>query len=119
MPAAQTTRRAASLLLCGAFIFASLLAQRLFAQTQAPANSQSPKAILVDTKRSQKAVEQGDKEAAAGRMDEALAAYDEAGRFAAQDPTALGRGAALRAKLVREHADKAESLALGGDIPQA
>jgi Flp pilus assembly secretin CpaC len=119
MLAAQTTRRAASLLLCGAFIFTSLLAQRLFAQTQAPATSQSPKAILVDTKRAQKAVEQGDREAAAGRMDEALAAYDEAARFAPQDPTALGRGAALRAKLVREHADKAESLALGGDVPQA
>jgi tetratricopeptide (TPR) repeat protein len=119
MLAAQTTRRAASLLVCGAFIFVSLNSQRLFAQTQAPVRSQSPKAILADTKRAQTAIERGDKAAAEGRVDDALAAYDEAARFAPQEAAVLGRGAALRAKIVREHADKAESLALGGNIPEA
>jgi Flp pilus assembly secretin CpaC len=52
-------------------------------------------------------------------VDDALAAYDEAAQFAPQDATVLGRGALLRAKIVRQHADKAESLALTGDIPQA
>jgi type II secretory pathway component GspD/PulD (secretin) len=73
----------------------------------------------VDTRRAQTAIERGDKAAAEGRMDQALAAYDEAARFAPQNSAALARGAALRAKFVREHADKAESLALGGNIPQA
>jgi type II secretory pathway component GspD/PulD (secretin) len=119
MFAAQTTRRAASLLLCGALVSAPLFLQKVFAQTQAPASSQSPKATMVDIKRAQSAIERGEKAAAEGRSDEALAAYDEAARFAPQDTTVLARGAALRTNLVREHADKAESLALGGDIPQA
>jgi Flp pilus assembly secretin CpaC len=119
MLAAQTTRRAPSLLLCGALIFVPLLSPRLFAQTQALASSQSSKAILVDTKRARTAIERGDKAAAEGRVDDALAAYDEAARLAPQDAAILGRGAALRAKIVREHADKAESLALGGNIPEA
>ena len=113
MLAAQISRQLASLLLSGA-----LICVPLFAQTQAPATP-SPKAILVDPKRAQKAIERGDKAAAEGRMEEALAAYDEATQLAPQDAVALARGAFLRAKLVGEHATNAENLALAGNISQA
>ena len=101
------------------FLYATLIYVPLFAQVQAPASSQSPKAILVDPSRAQRAIERGDQAVAEGRVDDALAAYDEAAQFAPQNATVLGRGALLRAKVVREHADKAESLALAGNISQA
>jgi Flp pilus assembly secretin CpaC len=110
----QTAQRTAAFFLC-----ATLICVPLIAQVQAPASRQSPKAILVDPRRAQSAIERGDNAVAEGRVDDALAAYDEAAQFAPQDATVLGHGALLRAKIVREHADKAESLALAGNIPQA
>ena len=88
------------------------------AQSQSPARAPLPP-VSVDPKRAQKAIERGDKAEAEGHVDEALAAYDEAARYAPQDVSALGRGAALRAKLVRTHTDSAENLALAGNISQA
>src|ERR1700724_278353 len=109
MASVQTTPRAASV-----FLYLALVCAPLFAQTQAPLGSSSA-AIKLDPERAQKAVKQGDKADAAGRVDEALAAYDEAVRYAPQDATALARGAALRSKLVRAHTDSAENLALAGN----
>jgi Flp pilus assembly secretin CpaC len=98
-----------SLLLC-----ASTPAQ----QPQLP--SAAPNAIVrPDLKRAQKLVEQGEKAEADGRNDEALLAYDEAARLAPQNLALVGRGAALRSRLIREHVDKAEQLALAGKLPQA
>ena len=114
MLAAQITRLTASLFLCSVVICAPL-----FAQTQAPTSTQSPKAILVDPERAQVAMERGDEAAANGRLEEALAAYDEAARFAPQEMAAITRGAVLRAKLVGEHTANAEKLALAGNISQA
>src|SRR5712675_2709621 len=54
-----------------------------------------------------------------GRNDEALLAYDEAARLAPQNLALVGRCAALRSRLIREHVDKAEQLALAGKLPQA
>src|SRR5271154_3461189 len=105
MLAAQIARLTASLFLCSAVICAPL-----FAQTQAPAATKSPKALFVDPERAQVAMERGDEAAANGRLEEALADYDEAARFAPQENAALARGAALRAKLVGEHTTKAEKL---------
>src|SRR5580704_10134422 len=113
MVSAQTTRRAAPL-----FLYLALVCTPLFAQTQAPPGSASA-AITLDPERAQKAIKRGDKADAAGRVDEALAAYDEAVRYAPQDATALARGAALRSKLVRAHTDSAENLALAGNVSQA
>jgi Flp pilus assembly secretin CpaC len=110
----QTAQRTAAF-----FLYATLICVPLIAQVQAPASRPSPKAILVDPRRAQSAIERGDNAVGEGRVDDALAAYDEAAQFAPQDATVLGRGALLRAKIVRQHADKAESLALTGDIPQA
>src|ERR1700738_4633846 len=99
----QTAQRTAAF-----FLYATLICVPLIAQVQAPA-SRSPKAILVDPRRAQSAIERGDNAVAEGRVDDALAAYDEAARFAPQDATVLGRGALLRAKIVGEHADRAGS----------
>lgn len=110
---AQTTRRSTSLLLWLGLVCAPLLAQT----SSAPALPSQ--AVLVDSKRSQKAIERGEKAEAEGRIEDALAAYDEAARYAPQDATALARGAVLRSKLVRARTDSAENLALAGNIAKA
>ena len=106
-------RQAASLVL------SILLCASTFAQ-QPHLSSIAPNAIVrPDPKRAQKLVEAGQKAEADGRNDEALLAYDEAARLAPQNLALVGRGAALRSRLIREHADKAEQLALAGKLPQA
>jgi len=83
-------------------------------------SSIAPNSIVrPDPKRAQKLVEAGQKAEADGRNDEALLAYDEATRLAPQNLALVGRGAALRSRLIREHVDKAEQLALAGKLPQA
>jgi type II secretory pathway component GspD/PulD (secretin) len=90
-----------------------------FAQ-QPQLSSIAPNTIVrPDPKRAQKLVEAGQKAEADGRNDEALSAYDEAARLAPQNLALIGRGAALRSRLIREHVDKAEQLALAGKLPQA
>jgi Flp pilus assembly secretin CpaC len=107
-------RQTVSLALC------LLLCVSTFAQQQPRLSSTSPGAIVrPDAKRAQKLLEAGEKAEADGRIDEALAAYDEAARFAPQNLALAGRGAALRSRLIREHADKAEQLALAGKLPLA
>jgi tetratricopeptide (TPR) repeat protein len=107
-------RQAGSLVLC------ALLCVSTVAQQQAQLSSTNPSAIVrPDAKRAQKLVEAGEKAEADGRIDEALVAYDEAARFAPQNLALVGRGAALRSRLIREHVDKAEQLALAGKLPEA
>ncbi len=72
-----------------------------------------------DPKRAQKAAERGGKAEAAWRFDEALAAYDEAARYAPQDAAIVERGAALRSKLVRAYVEAAERDALAGHLNEA
>ena len=76
-------------------------------------------AMLLDPKRAQKDVEAGDKAAAEGRFDDALAAYDEAAKYAPQNAAIVGKGATLRSQLVRAHTDNAEQFALSGDVSKA
>src|SRR6266852_6312769 len=79
-----------------AYLFLSLL---LCTQVPAQAPSPSPlQAAMVrpDPKRAQKAAELGDKAEAAGRLEEALADYEEAVRYAPQDASIVERGAALQ-----------------------
>jgi Flp pilus assembly secretin CpaC len=97
-----------SLLLCG----------QAPAQAPAPPQLQAP-VVRPDPKRAQKAAERGDKAAAAGHFDEALAAFEEAARYAPQDAAVVERGVALRSKLVRAHVEAAERDALGGHLDQA
>src|SRR6266436_2094901 len=95
-----------------------LLCPRAPAQVPAPSQLQAP-VVHPDPERAQKAAEQGDKAEAAGRFDEALAAYEEAARYARQDADVIERGVALRSKLVRTHAEAAERDALAGHLEQA
>ena len=72
-----------------------------------------------DAKRAQKAAEAGDKAAAAGRLQEALVAYEEAVRLAPQETAFVERSAALRSRLVRSHVEAAERLALASQLGPA
>jgi tetratricopeptide (TPR) repeat protein len=108
-----TLHQAASLVL-------SLLLCLSTSAQQPQLSSTAPSAIVrPDPKRAQKLVERGEKAEADGRFDEALLAYDEAARLEPQNLALFGRGAALRSRLIREHVDKAEQLALAGKLPQA
>jgi type II secretory pathway component GspD/PulD (secretin) len=109
----QTIRPTAILAFCLLLTGPPLLAQ-------APVGSSSPqKAIVPDGKRAQKAVDNGERAEADGRDEDALAAYDEAARYAPQDLAIVGRSATLRSKLVRTHVENAERLALAGSVTQA
>src|SRR5260370_11817186 len=67
---------------------------------QAPSPSQLQAAIVrPDPKRAHKAAERGDKAQAAGRFDEALAAYEEAPRYAPQEVSIIERRPAPRPQL--------------------
>jgi len=72
-----------------------------------------------DAKRAQKAAEHGEKAEAAGRLEEALAAYQEAASYAPEDETIVGHAAALRSKLVRVYTEAAEREALAGHVDKA
>ncbi len=90
------------------------------APAQAPAISQTQGPMVrPDPKRAQKAVERGDKAQAAGNLDEALLAYEEAARYAPQEGYVLERGAALRSRLVRAYMEAAERDALAGRLTEA
>jgi Flp pilus assembly secretin CpaC len=106
---------------CAALACLALLAVPARAQTPATPGTSHPAAaaLMNDPKRAQKDVEAGDKAAAEGRFDDALAAYDEAARNAPQNFAVLGKGATLRAQMVRAHTDNAEQFALHGEVSKA
>jgi Flp pilus assembly secretin CpaC len=113
------SRRVPACFLACALVFAPFLqAQQTSTSAQAPV--QAPTApIPLDARRAQKAAERGDKAANEGRYQDALNDYDEAARYAPNDPEIVGRGAALRSRMVREHVNAAEALALSGRLRQA
>src|SRR5258708_28657886 len=105
-------RQAASLVL-------SLLLCLAAPAQQPQLSSAAPNAIVrPDPKRAQKLVERGEKAEAESRFDESLLAYDQAAHLPPQNLALFGRGAALRSRLIREHVDRAEQLALAGKLPQ-
>jgi hypothetical protein len=75
--------------------------------------------VKPDPKRAKKLVEQADKEEAAGDYIRALGDYEEAARYAPFDVTVVGKGTALRSRLLREHLDGAERMAVEGNIDGA
>ncbi len=99
-------------------LWSLLLCAQVPAQAPSPSQLQTPME-RPDPKRAQKAAERGDKAEAAGRFDEALAAYEEAARYAPQDVAIVERGAALRSRLVRAQVEAAERDALAGRLTQA
>ncbi len=72
-----------------------------------------------DPKAARAALDAGKSAEAQGRWEDALAAYDKAARLDPRDAAAIERGAALRSRIVHEHADNAERLALAGAVDQA
>src|ERR1700741_3852552 len=95
------------ILLSASLLLLLLPCAQLPAQAPSPIEPQAPM-VRPDPKRAQKAAERGDKSKAAGRFAEALAAYEEAARYAPQDTYIVERGVALRSKLVRAHVEAAE-----------
>src|ERR1700759_5088441 len=67
----------------------------------------------------EKAAVRGDKADAQGHTEEAWKDYQEASRYLPNDKVILERTAALRSKLIREHTEPAERLALNNDINKA
>jgi type II secretory pathway component GspD/PulD (secretin) len=112
----QTIPQIAAALL--AFLPVGASSPTLAAQSS-PSPKQAQKTFVSDLKSAQKAVERGERAEAEGRDNDALAAYDEAVRYAPQDVAILARSATLRSKLVRTHVENAERLALTGNVPQA
>ena len=88
---------------------------------QQPAQVPAPNASIIkpDPKIAKKYADQGAKLEAAGDFDGALAAYEEAARYAPFDVTIVSKGVALRSRLVREYVNKAESLAIQKDVTGA
>jgi len=117
-----TPLRQAASLLCSLLLSSSpIRAQEPGIASQMPSQKQPQIQAMPhpDPKRAQKAAEHGDKAAAQGRVEEALADYDEAAHYAPQDAAIAGRAASLRSKFVREHVDTAERQALLGDLARA
>src|SRR6266404_3855330 len=100
----------------------ALVCQTLPAQApQGPAAKREAERSFVkpDPKRAKRLVEQAAKEEAAGDYVGALSDYEEAARYAPFDVTIVGKGAALRSRLLREHLDGAERMAVEGNIDGA
>jgi hypothetical protein len=106
-------RQITACLLCAIFCAPTPL------QAQSSLPAQSAALVRVDPKHAQRALERGIRAESDGKTDDALAAYDEAARYAPQDLAVVGRGAALRSRLIREHVDRAEHLAIDGKVAQA
>ena len=75
--------------------------------------------VKPDAKRAKKLLEVGAKAEAGGDYEDALAAYEEAARYAPMDINVVGKAATLRSKLVRGYVDGAERLALDGNLEKA
>ena len=96
-----------------AFAVAVFLASTLM-RAQAP--SPAPKD---DVKAAERAAERGDKAAAAGKLQEALADYTQAVKAAPGDLGIARRAAAVRAQVVQRIVDQAEAAALDGHLETA
>jgi Flp pilus assembly secretin CpaC len=99
-----------------------LVCPEMPAQTRAPKQSGpvDPRSMVQpDPKRAKKLAEFGSKEEAAGAYLEALAAYEEAARYAPFDATIVNLSVSLRSRLVRGYMDDAERRAIAGDLDGA
>ena len=106
-----------ALLLCWTLVCPTLPAQ----EPQSPNAKRDAERSFVkpDPKRAKKLFEQAMKEEAAGDYISALSDYEEAARYAPFDVTIVGKGTALRSRLLREHLDGAERMAVDGNMDGA
>ena len=116
----RSLRDCLALLLCWLMLCPSLPAQSTSQNAQNKAGALDPYSnVKPDPKRAKKLLEYAEKSEAAGAYEEALAAYEEAARYAPFDVTIVSKGAALRGKLVRAHWDNAEKAALQRNLSEA
>jgi tetratricopeptide (TPR) repeat protein len=104
------------------FLSTALLCQSLPAQTpqnSVPVQGQERNFIKPDPKRAKKLFEQASKEEAAGDYLAALSDYEDAARYAPFDVNIVSKGVALRSRLLREHVDAAERMAIQGNMDGA
>jgi Flp pilus assembly secretin CpaC len=106
-----------SLLLAAALLCPANPAQE--PQKSLPAAVQSRNLVKPDPKRARKLAEQAAQEEAAGDYVDALSDYEEAARYAPFDVNMVGKSVALRSRLLREHVDSAERLAIQGNMDGA
>jgi len=108
---------ATALLLSWALVCPALPAQ----DPQSPNAKRDAQLSLVkpDPKRAKKLAEQAAREEVAGDHVRALGDYEEAARYAPFDVTIVGKGNALRSRLLREHLDGAERMAVEGNMDGA
>jgi len=108
---------ATALLLSWVLVCPSLPAQ----EPQSPNPKRDAQYALVkpNPKLAKKLVEQAAREETAGDYIRALGDYEEAARYAPFDVTIVAKGNALRSRLLREHLDGAERLAVAGDMDGA
>src|SRR5713101_1803936 len=83
------------------------------------ASPSQPGPLPQDAHNARRSLEAGKRAEAAGHIEEALAAYDEASRLDRRNTAALERGALLRSRLVHQQVEDAERLALAGEAAQA
>jgi type II/III secretion system protein/VCBS repeat protein len=121
----QTTksqrRAASSLPLARLFALLCLSLCACALQARPPQDPVGGESAPQDTahRNAEKAVVRGDKADAQGHTEEAWRDYQEASRYLPDDKVILERTAALRSKLIREHTETAERLALNNDINKA
>ena len=96
-----------------------LFFQVSFAQSRPPGSQAPAEQVRPDPKRARKAAEQGERAEAAGRLEDALASYAEAARYAPKEIAFAERAAGLRSKVLRSYADAAERDAIAGRLEQA
>ena len=109
--------RATAVLLSGAFLWSTLAAQ--VPQQTMSKRDQERSLVKPNPKLANKLAEQAAKEEAAGDYVAALDDYEEAARYAPFDVTIVAKGAALRSRLLREHVDAAERMAVDGNLDGA
>jgi len=89
------------------------------AQNAQTASSDQHAMVKPDPKRAKKLAELAAKEEQAGSYEEALAAYDQAVRYAPFDVTLVAKATELRSKIVHSYVDGAEKSAVDGDLQGA
>src|SRR5215469_2768519 len=110
--------RAAAVLLSGALFWPIGAAAQASPQTLSK-RDQERNLVKPDPKRAKKLAERAAKEEAAGDNLAALDDYEEAARYAPFDVTIVAKGAALRSRLLQEHVDAAERMAVDGNLDGA
>ena len=106
-----------SLVLSAALVCPGLPAQD--PQATVPAQVQDRNIVKPDPKKAKKLAEQAAKEEAAGDYVAALDDYEQAAQYGPFDVNIVGKAVALRSRLLREHVDAAERLAIQGNIDGA